>query len=877
MEVVLSTTSDTSITVDLKKSDGSLVAQLSLRSGQPALFRPAGSFRDHPRHPLNTVVNGAGMTLVGSAPFSVNLRNVASDQLGTDAFIKGNASLTSFGGPGIGLEFRVGYYRDGPLPGERPIYSIMALNDETEVFLDGNKMTTLNKGQSYLFRSQIGSLVTTTKPCVMNTGAFLDAPGGCGDGTFDQIPPVQVLGKRYLVVRTAGNRISEHSTVIATEDQTMVRVSRHDVNGDLLSKDSFLLYKAGDFMTFTNGDGATPLSVAEVSSAKKIAIYSGSAQGCEVDVSTSFPISSPCHGSNYIQTTKFTTYRNGDLPYFCYVLLDSDTAGVQVNGVPLESLAGPRKRIGDSGLYMITCNSTNLGRPGVITFTSPVRLQVVIIQQGGGFSMSAAFSNLIEQPILEDPLYVGQDPCPIQSAILKVKSNYTDLQWYLNGEAINGANDSVFIATETGNYHVRALLDCGDSAESAPISITLDTLPQDTTYLISCDPVEWEDSIYTEEGTFTKIVKTSDGCDSLAVLVLDIHKPGSSTIAVSSCDEYYWDQTGEFYTISGLYVDTLADRFGCDSLVFLDLQVRLSDLTETEVTTCHPFFWEQTNLTYSQSGTYMDSMVNRYGCDSVLVLHLTFEGEVRTDLKEFACDSFYWDIRGQNLFRSGQYIDTLSTVLGCDSIVVLDLVVNKAEATIEYAETCDSYYWPVTRTYYDSSGLYTAQFSKHTGCDSLHFLDLTINTSSTHVDTVNALEEYYWPKTKEHYKEPGVYEKHYTNRNGCDSIHVLVLRIRQRGQVYIPNVFTPNGDLLNDRFVIHASTEIEQIDKVWIFDRWGELVFEQYEFPPNIEEYGWDGRLNGEEKIPAVYTYFVTWKDGEGDPHQSSGDVTLLR
>jgi gliding motility-associated-like protein len=145
------------------------------------------------------------------------------------------------------------------------------------------------------------------------------------------------------------------------------------------------------------------------------------------------------------------------------------------------------------------------------------------------------------------------------------------------------------------------------------------------------------------------------------------------------------------------------------------------------------------------------------------------------------------------------------------------------------------------------------------------------------VDTVNALEEYYWPKTMQTYYEPGVYEKRYINRHGCDSIHLLILKIRQRGQVYIPNVFTPNGDFLNDRFVIHASAEIKQIDMVQIFDRWGELVFEQYEFPPNTEEYGWDGRLNGEEKIPAVYTYFATWKDGEGDPHQSMGDVTLVR
>ena len=76
-----------------------------------------------------------------------------------------------------------------------------------------------------------------------------------------------------------------------------------------------------------------------------LVVFSGSAQRCEVDVSTSFPISSPCHGSNLIETYRFTTYRNGNLPYFAYVLIENDTAEVLVNGTSLESIVGPRKKI----------------------------------------------------------------------------------------------------------------------------------------------------------------------------------------------------------------------------------------------------------------------------------------------------------------------------------------------------------------------------------------------------------------------------------------------------------------------------------------------------------------------------------------------------
>ncbi|MBK9109931.1 MAG: hypothetical protein IPM92_16570 [Saprospiraceae bacterium] len=96
--------------------------------------------------------------------------------MGTDAYIKGNASLTSLGNPGIGLTFRVGYYRDGPLSSELPVYTIMAIYDQTQVSINGVSTIELNAGESYLFRSAIGSLVEASKPCVMNTSAFMDAP-----------------------------------------------------------------------------------------------------------------------------------------------------------------------------------------------------------------------------------------------------------------------------------------------------------------------------------------------------------------------------------------------------------------------------------------------------------------------------------------------------------------------------------------------------------------------------------------------------------------------------------------------------------------------------------------------------------------------------
>lgn len=60
-----------------------------------------------------------------------------------------------------------------------------------------------------------------------------------------------------------------------------------------------------------------------------------------------------------------------------------------------------------------------------------------------------------------------------------------------------------------------------------------------------------------------------------------------------------------------------------------------------------------------------------------------------------------------------------------------------------------------------------------------------------------------------------------------------------------------------------------------VFDRWGQLVFEAFDFLP--EEKGWDGRLNQENMIPGVYTYHVILESLGGEKFEQSGSVTLLK
>src|SRR5690606_33944325 len=146
-----------------------------------------------------------------------------------------NASLVSFGNEGLGTSFRLGYYRSSytGLNTGNPVYSVMAIQDDTTIILNGSIIATLNEGQSRLFTAPMGALLTSNNPVVANVGSYGDTPQACGgsgeDGTVDQIAPVNVLGTRYMVVRGSGSvganpsNDPEQTTIVAVEPRSEER------------------------------------------------------------------------------------------------------------------------------------------------------------------------------------------------------------------------------------------------------------------------------------------------------------------------------------------------------------------------------------------------------------------------------------------------------------------------------------------------------------------------------------------------------------------------------------------------------------------------------------------------------------------------------
>jgi gliding motility-associated-like protein len=108
--------------------------------------------------------------------------------------------------------------------------------------------------------------------------------------------------------------------------------------------------------------------------------------------------------------------------------------------------------------------------------------------------------------------------------------------------------------------------------------------------------------------------------------------------------------------------------------------------------------------------------------------------------------------------------------------------------------------------------------------------------------------------------------------NGChgsDTIEVL-----KDCYMNIPNVFSPNGDGMNDYFYPRQYlTKGLTSFSLHIYNRWGQELFAS----TSTDGEGWDGKYNGVNQPEGVYIYVIdaTFKDGQKEHHQ--GNVTLLR
>ncbi len=115
------------------------------------------------------------------------------------------------------------------------------------------------------------------------------------------------------------------------------------------------------------------------------------------------------------------------------------------------------------------------------------------------------------------------------------------------------------------------------------------------------------------------------------------------------------------------------------------------------------------------------------------------------------------------------------------------------------------------------------------------------------------------------------------DRNGCRASDQITVFVDRRRNVFFPTAFSPNDDGVNDRFYPFTANNVSIVRSFLVFNRWGETIFELYNFQPNDPAYGWDGTHRSRLLNPGVYVYVAEVEFLDGEVVIYKGDVTLMR
>lgn len=138
--------------------------------------------------------------------------------------------------------------------------------------------------------------------------------------------------------------------------------------------------------------------------------------------------------------------------------------------------------------------------------------------------------------------------------------------------------------------------------------------------LTACSSVSWRGTTYIATTDVVDSVHLDGGCDSIKTMHIVINHAVHNVIDTHACGILIWGADQHVYDHSASFADTLHLANGCDSINHVFINIDTIQYFHTEAFTTDVFFWQ--GEAYSQSGEYSKRYTSASGCDSILVLHL---------------------------------------------------------------------------------------------------------------------------------------------------------------------------------------------------------------------------------------------------------------
>lgn len=455
--------------------------QISIGSGNGQLFIPSPQ--------TSTVANDRGYIIEADAPIYVSVRMNAGG--GAQA-----GALVSKGLSALGTTFRVGCYtNENPQSNYLNFVSVMATEDDTQVNFSDLPAgliiknytgptpinVTLDEGESYTVATNsfdaainraglIGSLVSSDKPIVVNTGSANGSfdNGGGRDYGIDQIAGLSKIGREYIFVKGGGNNNWENVLIVPHTFPTDVYVNGSNTPITLTAINRYLLLEGINY----NAAGNMYIETSE-----DVFAYQGVGSNSEANQGMFFvpPLSCETRGNinniANIDNIGNTIYSGG------LSIVTKVGANVTINNQPLNSFStvGPSNVNGkpDYVTYKITGLSNNISVQG------DDELYVAYFNVNGAATSGSFYSGFPSAPEINFDLQFAALGNCIPNVTLEAANaqNFDSFDWLFDdGSGFNSLNINATSITPTvpGRYKLVGVITCTlETLESVEVPVSI--------------------------------------------------------------------------------------------------------------------------------------------------------------------------------------------------------------------------------------------------------------------------------------------------------------------------------------------------------------------------------------------------------------------
>jgi len=295
------------------------------------------------------------------------------------------------------------------------------------------------------------------------------------------------------------------------------------------------------------------------------------------------------------------------------------------------------------------------------------------------------------------------------------------------------------------------------------------------------EEIQFEGVTYDQTGIYERVYSSQEGCDSIVRLDLTVRLPIQTNVDSTICDGENVLFADGTISQAGTYRDTFPAQNGCDSVVVLNLEVAPNYSVDTTLSICNGSSLMFGNQTLTTAGSYTETFTSRFGCDSTVMLTLQVLDTVRTTLTDTICVGDTLRVGDEEFFTSGSREVVFSAnEQRCDSIVAVNLTVLDTFRTARFDTICQGEELLVGDSVLSTTAVHEVIFSPtNERCDSTVEVHLTVLDTfrTVRFDTICRGEQLVVDTFS--FSEPDLYEIVYPgNELRCDSIieiHLMVL------------------------------------------------------------------------------------------------------